>query len=161
MFIQNIIRMLRGERSNKWLVKHGCTIKENFSRGGRCFIDPSHCFLITIGRNVTMSINVTILAHDASTAKLTGYTKIGKVDIGDNVFIGANTTILPNVTIGKNAIIGSASVVTKNVCENMVVAGNPAKVICSVEEYKKKNEYNMQTTKIFSEEYKMGSGTAG
>lgn len=34
MFIQNIIRMLRGERSNKWLVKHGCTIKENFSRGG-------------------------------------------------------------------------------------------------------------------------------
>lgn len=43
--------------------------------------------------------------------KLIGLTKIGKVDIGDNVFIGANTTILPGVRIGNNSIIGAASVI--------------------------------------------------
>lgn len=56
MFFQALIRLIRGERSNSWLKKHGCTIGDGFSRGGRCFIDPSHCHLISIGENVTMSI---------------------------------------------------------------------------------------------------------
>ena len=51
--------------------------------------------------------------------------------IKENAWIGANATILPGVTIGKGAIVGSGSVVTKDVEDNMIVAGNPAKVIRS------------------------------
>ncbi|MBZ2167132.1 hypothetical protein K8N75_13895 [Methanobacterium sp. VT] len=64
--------------------------------------------------------------------------KVGKIDIKDNVFIGNSAIILPNITIGPNAIIGAGSIVTKNVPSNTVVAGNPAKVICSLDEYIKK-----------------------
>lgn len=51
------------------------------------------------------------------------------IKIGRNVWIGSNSTILPGVTVGDNAVIGAGSVVTRDVPENMVAAGNPAKVI--------------------------------
>ena len=54
---------------------------------------------------------------------------IGPVIIGDSVWIGDKVTILPNVTIGKNSVIAANSVVTKNVPDNCVVAGVPAKII--------------------------------
>lgn len=53
----------------------------------------------------------------------------GPVVIGDNVWIGDKATILPNVSIGKGAIIAANSVVTKDVPEYSVFAGNPAKII--------------------------------
>lgn len=112
-------------------------------------------FLIEIGNNVTFSIKVTLLAHDASTKMLTGYTKIGKIKISDNVFIGANTTVLPNVTIGNNSIIGANSVVTKDIPDNVVVAGNPAKIICDIDSYRNKNETIMKSQKkLFGKEYR-------
>lgn len=86
------------------------------------------------------------MAHDASTKKSLGYTKIGKISIGDNVFIGANSTILPGITIGNNSIVGANSVVTKDIPENVVVAGNPAHVICSLEEYLKKYQLKNKET---------------
>ncbi len=52
----------------------------------------------------------------------------GEVTVGDNVFIGTNATILPRITIGKNAVIGAGSVVTKNVGDNAVMIGNPARL---------------------------------
>jgi len=57
----------------------------------------------------------------------------GCVDIGDRVFVGTNATILPHRTIGKCSVIGAGSVVTKDVPEYTVVAGNPARVIREVE----------------------------
>lgn len=80
--------------------------------------------------------------------KILGYSKIGLVDIEDGVFIGAGSTILPNVRIGKNSIIGANTVVTKNIPQNVVVVGNPAKIICSVDEYtiKMKNLMNEKNT---------------
>lgn len=60
-------------------------------------------------------------------------TKTKPVIIGDNVFIGAHSTILKGVTIGKNSIIGACSVITKNVPENEIWAGNPGKFIKSIE----------------------------
>lgn len=137
-----IKRIINGEIPTSYLVRKGLKVGNNFSRGSGCFIDPSHCFLISIGNNVTLSINVVILSHDASTAKLIGYTKIGKVVIEDNVFIGANSIILPNITIGENSIVGS---------------GNPAKVICSVEKYKEKHIKQSNVSKCFSEEYKVNN----
>lgn len=53
----------------------------------------------------------------------------GRIAIGENVFIGAGTTVLKNVTIGENAIVGACSVVTRNVPANEIWAGNPARFI--------------------------------
>lgn len=55
------------------------------------------------------------------------------VHIKKNAWIGAATTILPGVTIGENAVVGAASVMTKDVPDNAVVVGNPAKVIRTIE----------------------------
>ena len=62
----------------------------------------------------------------------------GKIEIKDNCFIGINSIIMPNVTIGPNAVVGAGAVVTKDVPANTVVAGVPARVICSADEYKEK-----------------------
>lgn len=123
-------------------------IKEFKKRGGKigtgCALygvnfDYNFSFLIEVGNNVRMSFGVTIVAHDALVQDcINGYTKIGKVIIEDNVIVGCNTTILPNVHIGKNSIIGAGSVVCKDVEPGIVVAGNPAKYICTVDELKNK-----------------------
>lgn len=152
--IKDIIRRLTGEVSTKTLMKRGLSVGTSFNRQQGCYIDPTHCFLIEIGNHVTMSIRVTLLAHDASTKKILGYTKIGQIHIGDYVFIGANTTVLPNVRIGNHCIIGANSVVTKNIPENTVAVGNPARVICSVEEYKARW---MTTERVFDESYRFSN----
>ena len=144
---------LRSEISTEDLVSLGLTVGKDFSRQEKVLIDQSHCWLINIGDNVTLAPKVHILAHDASTKSALGYTRIGLVNIGNNVFVGASTTILPNVTIGDNVVIGAGSVVSKDIPSNSVVVGNPAKIICSYDEYisNKKNEKN--STCYFSEEY--------
>lgn len=152
--IKDIIRTIIGEVPTKKLIKRGLKVGENFNRQQGCFIDPTHCWLIEIGNNVTMSIRVVLMAHDASTKNSLGYTKIGKIKIKDNVFLGANTIVLPNVTIGENSVIGANSVVTKDVPPNSVVAGNPARIISSIKEYKEKNETQMSNN-VFGEEYTM------
>ena len=81
-------------------------------------IDDSHAWLIEIGDNVTLAPRVHILAHDASTKLYLGYTKIGRVRIGNDVFIGHVTIILPGVTIGDNVVIGAGSVVKSDIPDN-------------------------------------------
>ena len=152
--IKDLIRRLTGEVPTKTLVKRGLRVGTDFTRQQGCYIDPTHCFLIEIGNNVTLSIRVTLLAHDASTKKCLGFTKIGKTRIGDNVFIGANATVLPGVCVGDNCVIGANSVVTKNVPENTVVTGNPARVVCSLSEFREKNGALMENTKVFGREYR-------
>lgn len=126
-------------------ISNGLKIGENHNIQGGCIIDPSHCFLITIGNNVTFAPNVHILAHDASTKFHLGYTLIGKVNIGDNVFIGAGSIVLPNVSIGSNCIIGAGSVVSKSIPTGSIAVGNPAKVIGSISDYinKRKEQLNL------------------
>ena len=152
--IKILVKMITGEVPTSVLISRGMKVGIDFNRQQGSYIDPTHCFLIEIGNNVTFSIRVTVLAHDASTKKSLGYTKIGKVVIGDNVFVGANATILPNVTIGTNSVIGANSVVSKNVPENCVVAGNPARVISSLEEFKTKNSNLMKQSRVFGKEYR-------
>jgi maltose O-acetyltransferase len=135
------------------LIELGLKVGKNFNMRKDCIIDPSHCFLITIGDNVTFAPRVHILAHDASTKMYLGYTKIGLVSIGSKVFIGAGSIVLPNVKIGDNCIIGSGSVVTKDIPDNSVAVGSPARVICSTDEYINKNKDLMKTRPVYDSSY--------
>ena len=84
---------------------------------------------IEIGENVAISHDVTIMDSDAHEGIWEGYEKTKSIKIGNHVWIGTRVTILKGVTIGDNAIIAAGSVVTKDVPNNTVVAGVPAKVI--------------------------------
>lgn len=110
-----------------------------------CTIDHGHCWLIEVGDNVVFAPQVYLLAHDTSSKKIVDYVKIGKIKIGNNCFIGARAFIMPGVEIGDNTVIGACSVVTKSFPANVVVAGNPAKIICTLDEYaaKLKNDFDM------------------
>ena len=66
--------------------------------------------------------------------------EVGCIEIMDNVFIGTNVTILNNVRIGPNAIVAAGAVVTKDVPENSVVGGVPARYICSFDEWLEKRK---------------------
>jgi acetyltransferase-like isoleucine patch superfamily enzyme len=100
----------------------------------------SEPYLIKIGDNVTITPNVMFITHDGGVAvfrdEYPGLNVYGKIEIGSNVFIGAGAIILPDVVIGDNVVIGAGSLVNKNVPANVVVAGVPAKVIRTLDEYK-------------------------
>lgn len=147
--ISNIIYKLRGNISTDKLVELGLKIGKNFRRNEDCIIDRSHCWLISIGDNVTLAPRVHILAHDASMWKELGYAKIGYVEIGDNVFIGAGTIVLPGVKIGNDVVIGAGSVVVHDVQNNSVVAGNPAKLIMRYDEFIEKHRKCMMKSKCY------------
>lgn len=101
----------------------------------------SEPYLIEIGRHVTISFGCAFITHDGGTwvfrerPRYQGVTRFAPIRIRDNCFIGARSIILPGVTIGPDAVVGAGSVVTHDVPPGMVFAGNPARPICTVEEY--------------------------
>ena len=147
--IKELIYRLRGEYTTEKLVKMGMRVGKNFGRLNGVILDASHCWLITIGDNVTMAPRVHVLCHDASTKKFLNYTKIGRVDIGNNVFIGAESVILPDVKIGDNVIIGANSTVTHDIPSNSVAVGSPAKVICTLDDYIEKHRQKMKNSPCY------------
>lgn len=151
--LKEFVYRLRGEYTTAKLVKMGMKVGKNFGRLNGVILDPSHCWLIEIGDNVTMAPRVHVLCHDASTKQFLNYTKIGRVTFGNNVFIGAESIVLPGVTIGNNVIIGANSTVTHDIPDNSVVAGSPAKVICTLEEYLNKEKDRMKESPCYGEEY--------
>lgn len=116
----------------------------------------SEPYLITIGNHVRITEGVKFVTHDGgiwifrNEESLRDIDLFGPITIGDNVHIGTNAIIMPNVTIGDNVIIGCGSIVTKDVPSNSVVAGVPAKVIESIEEYKQKHANDFIHSKSYS-----------
>ena len=110
---------------------------KNITIGKNVFINSGCRFQdqggITIGDNTLIGHNVVIatLNHDMNPEKR-GSLIPSPVKIGDRVWIGAGAIILPGVTIGDNAVIGAGSVVTKDIPENTVAVGSPARVIRSI-----------------------------
>lgn len=133
--------------SIEYLRSRGVKIGENVNLINTV-IDFSHGFLVSIGNNVTLT-GVKILTHDASTQIPYGLTKVGKVTIGNEVFIGHGTIILPNVSIGNRVVVGAGSVVTKNIPDNSVAAGNPARVIGTYDDFLKKHEEQIKTRPVY------------
>ena len=154
---------LRMRRSKKQrilndLERKGLNIGKNVGIMDDFVIDGAHCWLISIGNHVQLAGRVQILAHDASTKMFLGYDKIGKVVIGDDVFIGQNSIILPNVTIGNRVIIGAGSIVTRDIPSNSVAAGNPARVICTLDEYLEKIRSLMKQRPVYDESWTLRKG---
>lgn len=136
MFVLDLARFLQyGDLPTRYYTKRGMKIGKNFNRQSNTKFDPSHCWLIRFGDDVTVANGVIILAHDDSPRVFLNYGYVGAVNIGNNVFLGARSIILPGVTIGDNVIVGAGSVVTKSVPKGKIVAGNPAKIIANTDEY--------------------------
>jgi acetyltransferase-like isoleucine patch superfamily enzyme len=98
----------------------GVTIGDGTWIGSEVLIESAYPSFVTIGRNVTIAMRTTIIAH---------FQEQTGVTIGNNVYIGACAVILPGVTIGDGAVITAGSVVTTSVPEMTMVQGNPAKRI--------------------------------
>lgn len=128
----------------------GCIINKDVEFG----TEP---YLITIGNNVRITTSVKLITHDGGLfvpRNLGLIDKIGRIKIGNNVNIGWNAIIMPGVTIGNNVVVAAGAVVTKTVPDNCVVAGVPAKVIETIEEYAKKNKDKVLMTKEMSHDEK-------
>ncbi|OJU75783.1 MAG: hypothetical protein BGO09_12265 [Bacteroidetes bacterium 47-18] len=159
----NKTRQLMAGKSNEQLsvdacIAAGMKVGSNVYGLINCTIDYGSCWLIEIGDNVMFGPEVYLLSHDTSTKRFVNYTRVGKIIIGRNVFVGARVFIMPNVTIGENSIIGSCSVVTRDVPPNVVVAGNPARVITTVEAYRKKIEEEFERSPKFDSSYTLPGG---
>lgn len=106
----------------------------------------SEPYLIKLGNHVTLTKGVSFITHDGGVWVFRNEDKnidvFGKIEIGNNVFIGLNSLILPGVTIGDNVVVAAGSVVTKNIENNCVVGGNPARKIKTIEEYREKSWKN-------------------
>ncbi len=157
ILIRIVQRILNHNPLNN-LIQSGLTVGKNFHMLEEVTIDACHCWHITIGDDVTLAPRVHILAHDASTKKLLGYTRIGKVRIGNRVFVGAGSIILPGVTIGNDVVVGAGSIVTHDVPGGTVVGGNPAKVIGSTKEFLNKRKLEMELGPCFGEAYTLRGG---
>lgn len=95
---------------------------------------------IEIGDNFISAPGSIILAHDSSLMIFAQKYRIEKTVLGNNVFLGANAVILPGVKIVDNVIIGAGAVVTKDIAESGVYAGNPARYLSSIDAYVNKCE---------------------
>lgn len=131
----------------KYLRKLGMRIGERtiIYAPKRVLIDKTRPWMIEIGKDVKIAEGVVMLTHGFDWSVLKGvYGDVlgscGKVKIGDNVFIGVNSVILKGVTIGNNVIIGAGSLVNKDIPDNCVAAGNPVRVIMSLDEYYEKRK---------------------
>ncbi|MGD0072506.1 MAG: acyltransferase [Candidatus Bathyarchaeia archaeon] len=128
-----------------FLRKKGVTIGEGTAFFGLVRIDCTRPYLVEIGKNCVLTDGVILLTHGYDLSVLREvfgemFCSSGKVVLEGNNFIGVNSVILKGVKIGKNSIIGACSVVTHDIPSNCVAAGNPCKVIMTLEEYYEKRK---------------------
>lgn len=134
--------------------------------GENCIVDKTAEFgtepyLISMGNNVRITKGVRFITHDGSlwVPRNLGLVDkkadfFGKIVIGNNVNIGWDAIIMPGVQIGDNCIIAAGAIVTKNVPDNSVAVGIPARVLESVQEYAHKKKNSCVLTKNMTSEEK-------
>lgn len=166
MFRKFLRKIIYGPKSDsasyiRHLNKRGATISDSvyFVVPSKTTVDETRPYLIEIGNNVTITEGVQILTHgfDWSVLKIKYGDVIGsagKVLIQNNCFIGVNSIILKGCSIGENTIIGAGSVVCSDIPSNCVAAGNPCKVICSLDEYYiKRKKFEVSEAQMLIQEY--------
>ena len=154
MMLKQLLRkVILGHRHSSqsyvsYLRKKGCSIGDNviiFSPFTTT-IDETRPFLLRIGDNVKITTGVTILTHDFSYSVCRSVfhdlvnDRSQETVIGNNVFIGMNAVILPGAVIGNNCIIGAGAIVLGHYDNNVVIAGNPARVVSTLSDYYEKRK---------------------
>lgn len=125
-------------RRRAWLerlVERGLHIGRNVVIMDDVSFDSTYPWLIRVEDGCRISTGVRILAHDATTLRDLGVSRLGQVKILKDSFIAERCIILPGVTIGPRAMIAAGSVVSRDVGEGALVAGNPARVYGQYNEY--------------------------
>lgn len=139
----------------KWAKYIGVNIGEN-NLIGKCHWS-SEPYLITVGSHCQLT-TCRIFTHGGGQVVRhidPSFDAFGKVVIGDYVYIGTNALILPGVTIGDHVLVAAGTVVTKSIPSGVVVAGNPAKIICTIDDFYARNKkYNTKTKGLNSKEKK-------
>lgn len=147
MSIIHKIRLRYVNRSNSsrisYLKKCGAVIGEGTKLLCSTSAFGTEPYLITVGADTLFSSGVSLLTHDGGVKVLNDLKiisdekmdKMGRIKIGSHCFIGIDCKIMPGVTIGDYCVIGAGAVVTKDVPSRTVVAGVPARRVCSIEEY--------------------------
>jgi maltose O-acetyltransferase len=117
-----------------------CDYGSNIKAGKKFYTNFNCCILdvstVTIGDNVMLAPNVQIYTatHPIEfKARMSGVEFAKPIVIGNNVWVGGNSTICPGVTLGDNVVVGAGSVVTKSFPNDVVIAGNPAKIIKTID----------------------------
>lgn len=127
-------------------------------------IDCQRPHMLSIGSNVKVTAGVIVLCHDYSRSVLIDAfgENVGEAavtSIGDNVFIGMNAIVLMGSRIGDDCVIGAGSVVSGSIPPRSVAAGNPAKVICSIDDfYRKRKERELASAELFAKEFARANG---
>lgn len=103
---------------------YGMNIAPDVRLSFKCRIDKTNPKGLTIGKKTMVTFDAIVLSHDYASRR-----HAAKTVIGTHCFIGCGSIIMPNVTVGNHVIVAAGSVVTKDVPDNCIVAGNPAKVI--------------------------------
>lgn len=135
--------ILKKRNPNRYAKMLGVDIKNSVKLNG----SPnwgSEPWLVTVGDRTEISFGVTFITHDGSTwvfrnqEKYKDVLRFGRISVGDNCFIGANSTILPGVKVGDGAIVGACSLVTKNIPAGEIWGGVPARYISTVGSFAEK-----------------------
>jgi maltose O-acetyltransferase len=155
--IKNLVKHIydRDAAFKRLLVRQGAKVGNDVQivDGFKFQYEPWYAKLIEIGDGAVISAGVRFVNHDSSYSNVFGElpVKFGKISIGRNAYIGVNTVILCGVTIGENSIIGAGSVVNRDVLPNSVAAGNPIRVISTIEDglEKFKNRINVGSTNTY------------
>jgi len=121
-----------------WMKRRGVL----YAQGERCSIHPNVTFTdpkyVRMGSNVRLS-GCTLFGHDGSVNMINAaygmhVDRVGKIDIGDDVFIGHGAIVLPGVTIGSRVLIGAGAVISRDVAPNSVMVGSPARRVSSLDD---------------------------
>lgn len=125
-FISRAYEIFIGKTERK-LKKRGIVGSDFYT--GPASYDLKYGAFLKIGNNVRVSLGCRFILQDDSVKNSLGYSKVRKVELGDDIFIGANCIILPGTTIGSHVIIGAGTVVRGSIPDNAVVSGNPCKIV--------------------------------
>lgn len=142
MILKRIINKLKGPLKvaieNGMVVENGVTVMRGVDFG-------SEPYLIVLHKNCRISSDVLFINHDGGTwafrnhwDKYKEVIKFGRIEIGEETFVGARSIIMPGVKIGRNCVVAAGSVVTKDVPDYTVVAGVPARKISTTLDYAEK-----------------------
>lgn len=146
--------LARGQEGSQldWLVSQGMRVGEGVRIEPGAIVDGGMPWLIEMGDGAGLAPMAYLLAHDASTKKYMDRTRVGRIKLGKNVFIGSYAMVLPGVEIGDEAIVAAGCVVTRDVAPGAIVAGNPARVVGNITDYIAKQRERLEEGPFFDEE---------